>query len=96
MSPENQPPSQNKAEELIQTKTQVSAGGVAVRREGKTLLTALISVGEHCRWQLPKGLVMDGETHEQAALREVREEAGIHTRSACAAGSGGILVLCGP
>ena len=29
------------------------------------------------RWQLPKGLIDDGETPEEAALREVREEAGI-------------------
>jgi len=31
------------------------------------------------RWQLPKGLVDPGETPEIAALREVREEAGIET-----------------
>jgi 8-oxo-dGTP pyrophosphatase MutT (NUDIX family) len=31
------------------------------------------------RWQLPKGLIDQGETPEEAALREVREEAGIQT-----------------
>lgn len=55
------------------TVSQVSAGGVAVR-EG---LIALIKTTEEGRWQLPKGLIDPGETPEQAALREVNEEAGI-------------------
>ena len=38
---------------------------------------ALICVGESRRWQLPKGIVEDGEAPETAALREVREEAGV-------------------
>ena len=33
-------------------------------------------------WQLPKGLIDAGESAEQAALREVREEAGIECRIA--------------
>ncbi len=40
---------------------------------------AIISVNPSQRWQLPKGLVDAGETTEIAALREVREEAGIET-----------------
>jgi 8-oxo-dGTP pyrophosphatase MutT (NUDIX family) len=59
------------------TKEQVSAGGVVYRREGGRIEVALISVGEQARWQLPKGLVGRGETPEQAALREVREETGL-------------------
>jgi len=39
----------------------------------------LISVGEDNRWQLPKGLVDKDESTEDAAIREVREEAGIDT-----------------
>jgi 8-oxo-dGTP pyrophosphatase MutT (NUDIX family) len=39
----------------------------------------LISVGDDARWQLPKGLVDKGESTEGAAIREVREEAGIDT-----------------
>ena len=59
------------------TKEQVSAGGVVYRRAGGRVEVALISVGENNRWQLPKGLVGRGETPEQAALREVREETGL-------------------
>src|SRR5947209_16323582 len=65
----------------VQTKTQVSAGGVAFRRRGKKTQVALISVGEDGRWQLPKGLVGKKEKTEDAAAREVREEAGIETET---------------
>ena len=61
------------------TKTQTSAGGVAFRRRGSALYVALISVGDNRRWQLPKGIVGRDESAEEAALREVREEAGVAT-----------------
>jgi 8-oxo-dGTP pyrophosphatase MutT (NUDIX family) len=66
-----------KATIRIDTQTQVSAGGAVFRERGTVLEVALISVGTPPRWQLPKGLVDRGETPETAALREVREEAGI-------------------
>ena len=59
------------------TKEQVSAGGVVYRRRGRKVEVALINVGEKGRWQLPKGLVGRGESPEEAALREVREETGL-------------------
>jgi 8-oxo-dGTP pyrophosphatase MutT (NUDIX family) len=61
----------------LPTREQVSAGGVVFRRRAGRTLVALISVGEHRRWQLPKGLVDAGEGAERAALREVREETGL-------------------
>ena len=64
----------------VPTKLQISAGGVAFRNQGERLEVALISVGENNRWQLPKGLVDKGESTEDAAVREVREEAGIDTQ----------------
>jgi 8-oxo-dGTP pyrophosphatase MutT (NUDIX family) len=60
------------------TKTQVSAGGATFRKTPRGLEVALVSVGKPARWQLPKGLVDAGETPTQAAVREVREEAGIN------------------
>jgi 8-oxo-dGTP pyrophosphatase MutT (NUDIX family) len=61
----------------ITTLEQVSAGGVAFRiNEGKTEV-AIVAMKPSRRWQLPKGIVDAGESEEQAALREVREEAGI-------------------
>lgn len=61
----------------VPTKLQISAGGVAYREQDAGIEIALISVGDDNRWQLPKGLVDKGEATEHAAVREVREEAGI-------------------
>ena len=61
----------------LRTETQISAGGCVLRRGGASLEVALISVGSPARWQLPKGLIDAGERPESAAIREVREEAGI-------------------
>lgn len=63
----------------VPTKLQISAGGVAFRNRGETIEVALISVGDDNRWQLPKGIVDKGESTEEAAVREVREEAGVDT-----------------
>jgi 8-oxo-dGTP pyrophosphatase MutT (NUDIX family) len=63
----------------VKSKLQISAGGVAFRKQDGRIDVALISVGEENRWQLPKGLVDKGESTEHAAIREVREEAGIDT-----------------
>ena len=62
---------------MFETREQVSAGGVVYRRRDGAVEVALISVGPLGRWQLPKGLVGRGETPEEAALREVREETGL-------------------
>ena len=61
------------------TRLQTSAGGVAFRHWRGELRVALISVGDQRRWQLPKGIVGSDETTEAAAVREVREEAGVDT-----------------
>ena len=56
---------------------QVSSGGVAFRRTRAGADVVLICVGAKRRWQLPKGIVDEGESPEVAAIREVREEGGI-------------------
>jgi 8-oxo-dGTP diphosphatase len=63
----------------VPTERQVSAGGVAFRRSPAGIELALVRVGKKQRWQLPKGHVDEGESPEEAALRETREEAGIET-----------------
>ena len=63
----------------LNTFEQVSAGGVAYRKNGDVTEIALILTNPEGRWQLPKGMIDAGETAEEAAVREVREEAGIET-----------------
>jgi 8-oxo-dGTP pyrophosphatase MutT (NUDIX family) len=72
---------QSTATVKIPTLDQVSAGGVAFRLSKKSVPeVAIVSVLPKRRWQLPKGIVDKGESSEDAALREVREEAGIETK----------------
>jgi len=53
----------------------VSAGGVIFRRIGGKFEVVLVSRGKV--WYLPKGLIERGESAEEAALREVKEETGL-------------------
>ncbi len=63
----------------MKTRRQVSAGGVLVR-EGphgpEVLLASRRTRRGDLVWGLPKGLVEEGESPEEAAVREVREETG--------------------
>src|SRR2546429_557309 len=66
--------------QAIPTKRQVSAGGVAYRKRRNKYEIAIVMIQPEMRWQIPKGVIDEGETPEQAAVREVREEAGILTQ----------------
>jgi 8-oxo-dGTP pyrophosphatase MutT (NUDIX family) len=60
----------------MRIKYEVSSGGLVLRRRETTYDALLIGRGSPRVWTLPKGHVEARETHEQAALREVREETG--------------------
>jgi 8-oxo-dGTP pyrophosphatase MutT (NUDIX family) len=67
------------AQEKVNTMDQISAGGVALRWTDSKPQVAIVSVKPKLRWQLPKGIVDPGESPQVAAVREVREEAGVET-----------------
>ena len=54
----------------------VSAGGVVVRRKGDQILVALVCEIGRPAYILPKGHIEYDETIEEAARREIAEEAG--------------------
>jgi len=56
----------------------VEAAGGVILREGPRI--AVVHRPKYDDWSLPKGKLDDGETFEEAALREVEEETGIRAR----------------
>jgi 8-oxo-dGTP pyrophosphatase MutT (NUDIX family) len=65
------------------------AGGIVFRRDPDAVRYLAVSArGNNDHWVLPKGHIDPGETPEQAAIREIREETGV--RAEIVAPAGGI------
>jgi len=56
------------------------AAAIPVRRIGRDLQVCVIKRRGSSKWGVPKGLVDPGATHEETALNEAWEEAGIKGR----------------
>lgn len=54
-----------------------AAGGVVWRRHGRSIEVLLVHRPKYDDWSFAKGKLDGGESHEEAALREVREETGL-------------------
>jgi 8-oxo-dGTP pyrophosphatase MutT (NUDIX family) len=65
----------------LRTERVVSAGGVAWRRDEAGVEILLCYRKDDNLWALPKGTPEPGETLEETALREVREETGVEVES---------------
>jgi ADP-ribose pyrophosphatase YjhB (NUDIX family) len=77
-------PSKKPARPYAKRVDEVSAGGLVIDKSG--LQGLLIGrrdqkdpAGKKLLWSLPKGHIEEGETPEQAAIREVAEETGINS-----------------
>src|SRR5712691_7899395 len=58
-------------------KTLTHAGGVVFRKRDSQMFYLVVSSSDGANWVLPKGHIEPGESPEAAALRELREEAGV-------------------
>ncbi|MCS1350453.1 NUDIX hydrolase [Mechercharimyces sp. CAU 1602] len=58
---------------------EIAAGGVVFHRQGCEIEVLLI-LDRYGRWTLPKGKQEPGETVEETALREIKEETGVRGR----------------
>ncbi len=65
----------------------VSAGGVVYRRVAGGIETVLCGRDDPVRWSLAKGTPDEGETLQETALREVREETGLEVEIEAPIGS---------
>src|SRR5690606_5300950 len=69
---------QPRKQHILEPIEQRSAGGAGFRESGGQLQVVMILTAAEKRWQIPKGIIDPGETPEQAAIREVREESGVN------------------
>ena len=88
-TPQNKPPAKKAPPKRVYARRvdEVSAGGLVIDSTGtKGLLIGRRYLKDQTRerllWSLPKGHIEEGETPEQAAIREVQEETGIESEIA--------------
>jgi 8-oxo-dGTP pyrophosphatase MutT (NUDIX family) len=70
----------------LKTQRVTSAGGVVLRRRDEEREVLLCGRNSDNVWALPKGTPEPGETLEQTALREVREETGVEVENEATVG----------
>ena len=68
----------NRSQHRLRIDEPTHAGGVVTRGSGRELRVLLVTAKRQPnQWVFPKGHIERGETAEEAAIREVEEEAGV-------------------
>ncbi|MEO6109812.1 MAG: NUDIX domain-containing protein [Candidatus Saccharimonadales bacterium] len=67
----------NKRPSIQEIVREPTAGGIVFRRNDKEEIEFLLIQDHKDRWTIPKGHIEEGETAQQAAKREIGEEAGL-------------------
>ena len=65
----------------VEQKEKVAAGGVVVDKSGGVPRVLIVHRPRYDDWPLPKGKAQSGETLEETAVREVKEETGLQVAS---------------
>ena len=68
-----------KKEKVSKVEKAFSAGGVVFKEGADEFKFLIIKPTGTDRWQFPKGLINDGESSKETAVREVAEEGGVDT-----------------
>jgi len=69
-----------RARRPLRARTAAAAGGVVLRSAERGREVLLVGRTSDRSWVFPKGTPSDGETREETALREVREETGLSVK----------------
>lgn len=70
-----------KVEKTSKVERAFSAGGVVFKKDAKELKFLIINPAGTRRWQFPKGLINNGESSKETAIREIAEEGGVDTEA---------------
>ena len=61
-------------------KREFSAGGAVYKKDNDGLKWLVCKHSGYHKWVLPKGLIEEGQTIEETAIREVKEEGGVEAK----------------
>ena len=71
------PGAQKMQKKKLPLKREFSAGGVCFKKEDSKIFIVIYKPEGRNAWQLPKGWIDKGESSQEAAIREVKEEGGV-------------------